>query len=447
MYRSKLIKLLLMFVSFFASGKSFSQAQPVYTPPANRVGGAIASGITQTLVRRGFAANDPRVVQTIQSIGARVVPLATAAGAGANWIGIASRLSPWLLLGVTVYQGIKWYYDANGNVVTKTSSGVPSSGGVQVGQPCYYVTGGGACASTPEEAVLEFVLRTTVYVDLTSIVLTPDAANSPAYANGRRYTAAISGHRNGDPNTIWPNASPYYVYLGTASISCPIGQGELVGSCVPTRLDRYNPTTQSSGSQTQQAAYNALPQAAKDYALNREVAAEYANRLWRDAATQPDYRGVPWNASDPVTAPDFAPHQTEHPADWPLTSEINQTVPTTGPSPITSPETNPNQVNPPSTATTINLGPDPGIAAPTLEQTPDNIFKPIADLMQPWLSWQVPAHSTQCPTWQAAPSISGRTFAINISSHCTFVDQYRSLILAAAVACWIVIATFIVLSA
>jgi beta-mannanase len=100
-----------------------------------------------------------------------------------------------------------------------------------------------------------------------------------------------------------------------------------------------------------------------------------------------------------------------------------------------------------STATKVDLGPDPGIPAPTLETPPDDLFKPIKDLLQPWLSWQVPAHSATCPTWQAAPSISGHVFNIDLSYHCTFAEQYRSAITAAAIACWVVIAALIILSA
>jgi hypothetical protein len=87
------------------------------------------------------------------------------------------------------------------------------------------------------------------------------------------------------------------------------------------------------------------------------------------------------------------------------------------------------------------------VSAPTLDEPPSDLFKPIKDLLHPWMSWQVPAHAGQCPTWQAAPSIAGHVFNIDLSSHCELAEQYRHTIHAAAMACWVVIAAFIILSA
>lgn len=425
---------------------AYSQALPVYIAPANKVGGALAEGITQTLIRRGFAANDPRILQTITAVGARIPTIAAAAGSGANWILLAGRLSPWVTVGVLVYQGVKWYFDSAGNVVTKTEPAAVVVGSVVNGASCYYAIGGGACASTPEEAVTQFVLATTSYTDLTLINLTPDAVGSTAYNQGRRYTGSISGHRVGDANTLWP-ASGYFIYLGLASATCPVGQAALAGACVPSKLDKYTPALVATASQTPQIAYNGLSQAAKDAALQPELAAETANRIWKDAALQPGFQGVPWSANDPVAGGDFLPHKSAHPEAWPITSDLNSPVPTTGTSPITSPYSNPNQTSAPTTAAKVDLGVDPGVGAPTLENTPTELFKPIKDTLQPWLSWQVPSHSAQCPTWQASPVIAGHVFSINVSEHCAVADQYRTLIVAAALAAWIAVAAFIVLSA
>ena len=418
-----------------------------YTAPANKVGGAVASGIQQSLVRRGFAIHDPRVYQTIMAIGNRVPALAAAAGTGANWIGMVGRLSPWITVGVLVYQGISWYIDSSGNVTARTdAAGVPTSGGTTVGGACYLVLGGSYCGSTPEEALLTHILSSTVYTDLTTINLSPEPLGSSAYNAGRRYTSTIAGHRNNEPNTIWPSASTYYIHTGTAQVTCPGGFVANGPLCVPNQLGKYIPQPGTGTAVLPQTAYNNLPQSAKDAALSPELAADTANRIWRDAASQPDYRGVPWSSNDPVLAPDFNPHKTNHPADWPKTSDLNSPVPTS-PTPITSPETNPNLITPPASATKIDLGPDPGTVAPTLEEPPSELFKPIQDLLQPWTSWEVPSHSGQCPTWQASPSISGHVFAIDLSYHCTFAEQYRSMILAASLACWILMAAFIILSA
>jgi hypothetical protein len=436
-------------LSFLCAKFSFAQAVPVYTPPPNKLGGAVAAGIVQTLVRRGFAANDPRIFQTVASVGARVAPLAAAAGGGSNWIAMLARLNPWFTGGVLVYQGVKWYFDQSGNVVSKVDGQTVSSLGVTNGQACFYTLSGGsgACASTPEEAILQYVLANTVYTDLTTITLTPDAVGTTAYVNGRRYIGSIAGHRAGDAVTIWPSIPTYPVYTGIATATCPAGEAALAGQCVPSKVDKYLPSTTVSPTQTMQTSYNNLPQIQKDAALKPDLAAEIANRLWRDAALQPGYSGVPFSANDPVVGNDFVPYQTDHAQDWPVTSTINAVVPTTGVSPIAPPESNPNQVSAPTTATKVDLGADPGVASPTLENTPTDLFKPIKDLLQPWLSWTVPSHSAQCPTWHAAPVISGHVFTIDVSQHCPLAEQYRSLIMAASLAAWIAVAAFIVLSA
>lgn len=430
-----------------SASSALAQALPVYTVPVNRVGGAVASGITQTLMRRGFAANDPRILSTIEAVGARVIPLATAAGGGANWIAMASRLSPWITGGVLVYQGVKWYFNVDGSVTTQSLASAPNSNGVTQGGACFYLIGDSYCGGTPEEAVTAYILATTVYTDLTTITMTVEPTSTTAYSQGRRYhPVSIAGHRNNDQTVIWPNISTYSIYQSTAQVTCPAGYVARGTQCVPSLLSKYIPQPVTQASQAPQAAYDNLPQVAKDAALSPELASEVANRLWRDAALQTDYRGVPWSANDPVSSLDFGSHRVDHPSDWPLTSEINAPVPTTQ-TPVVSPYANPNQVTSPSTSVAVNLGPDPGTPAPMLEDAPTDLFRPIRDLLQPWLSWQVPSHTAQCPTWQVSPNVAGKVFAIDVSYHCTIAEQYRSMIIAAALACWIVIAAFVVLSA
>lgn len=427
----------LALVALFAPS-AFSQA--LYAPPVNKVGAALAEGLTQTLVSRGFAANDPRIFQTVRAVGARVLPLAAAAGSGSNWLALVARLSPWVTAGLLVYTGVKWYFDSQGNVVT--SIGAASPGGVVLGGDCYFVIGSSFCAGSPEQAMVWYVTTQTYWVDVTVLTLTPQSTSGPS----ARYLASYSGHRQGDTVTIWQNYNQYSIFAGTASATCPGGQGALNGACVSANMDKYQPASSSSSPQPIQTAYNNLPQAAKDGSLSPELAAELANRIWRDAALQPGYDGVPWSSARPVQSSDFSPFQTAHPGDWPSTSSLNDAVPTAS-TPLTSPESNPNQVNAPTSATKVDLGPDPGVAPPSLEDPPTQLFKPIKDLMSPWLNWSVPSHSSECPTFQASPSIAGRVFTIDLSTHCTFVEPYRATVLAVSLACWAVLAAFIILAA
>lgn len=431
----------------FSTCEALAQAVPtVYTPPVSTVGGAVASGIAQTLIKRGFAANDPRIFATIESVGARVIPLAAQVGAGANWLGVAARLSPWVLGGVLVYQGLKWYFNQDGTVTIKKDPTTVGSSGVKAGQACFYVMGGTYCAGSPEEAITSYIINKTTYTDLTSITMTAEPAGTSAYTSGRRYYPVnIAGHRVGDTVTIWTNPSSYSIYTETATIDCPGNFVQNGTVCVPGQLAKFVPSTTTDTATSLQAAYDKLTEAQKQAAASQELFAEIANRLWRDAAAQPGYKGVPWSRDRPVGSPDFDPYVKDHPEAWPRNSDLSKPVPTT--KPVVLPEDNPNATNPDPNATKIDLGDDPGVPAPELEDTPTDLFQPIKALLDPWVNWTVPSHSAQCPTWAAQPSIAGHVFYLDVSAHCDLAEQYRSLIVAASLAAWLAVAAFIVLSA
>lgn len=445
--RLSLLSLLMFGPMFVPAGVASAQALPAYVPPANKVGGGMANGITQTLIRRGFAANDPRIYATIRAVGARAAPLAAAAGSGATWLTVLSRLNIYATGAILIYQGIKWYMDANGNVVT-TTDGVPINvAGTTQGAGCYYATGASnTCFGTAQEAFIWYQVTNTVYNKFVSITMTPEATGTTAYNNGVRYSVFGKATRSDqNPNTIFTTNS-LLIYIGTASKSCPGGQGIVNGVCASSQIDKYEATATTSAPTTYQVAYNNLPAEAKDAPVSPELLADATNRHWIDAASQPGYDGVPFDMAKPVTAPDLTPHRDAHPADWPKTSDLVVAMPTS-PAPIQTTNPNPDQVTAPTTATKVDLGPDPGIKEPTLEQTPTEIFKPIKDLMTPWTTWTMPSHAQSCPTWQASPSIAGHAFAVDLSYHCTLAEQYRAAIMAAAMLLWALIALFVVLSA
>lgn len=423
-----------------------AQALPstVYTAPTEKVGAALAQGITQTLVRRGFAVNDPRIAQTISAVSSRAVTTAAAAGSGSSWLATAARLSPYALGGIAIYSGIRWYFNSTtGNVTlqdpTQTSTPIFSNG-VQNGQVAW--TMGTGYFGSPEEAFSYSIEAPTLknYSDaqFLNISIVKNTNNTQATIG---YTLKIPSNSTNTPFTKYATGQ-----IWTSTISCPAGQGVVNNACVSAQLATSSWANQQPQSFTQQQAFDVLPQPAKDAALSPELAAETANRLWRDAAAQPDFPGVPWSLAAPTMAPDFSPYSTAHPDVWPKTKDwASSSVPTTNP--IKSPDSNPNQTTAPSTSTKVDLGPDPGTPTPTLEDPPSDLFKPIMDVMKPWLSWQVPSHSGTCPTWEATPSVAGHQFHLDLSYHCTFIEQHRDLLATAAIIAWVVIAVFIILSA
>jgi hypothetical protein len=394
----------------------YAQPQLVYTAPsANaRVGAAISQSVTQNLRSRGFAANDPRIAQTIKSISSRIPALSTAAGNAATWLRIGARLSPHVSLAVLLVQGVKWYLDGQGNVVAQGTA--ITLDGTTIGFNCFYVLGAaaGTCFGTPEQAFTHNIISTTVFIDLVSINLTADLFNSPAYNAGRRFSATGQGHRSDQsPTSVW--AIPLkYIYAGTATITCPSGQGQVGGQCVPSQIDKYTPPA-TQPSTTAQSAYDALSPSAKSQALSPDFIADLANRHWRDAALQPNYVGVPWSAPQPVTTPQATPYQVQYPNDWPRVEDLNTVPPAVNS--IASPETNPNAFSSPNTTTTVQVdfGQDPGTPTPTLEETPENLFEPIKALLNPFIDWQPPTNNAAaCPTFSVAPSIGGHSLNVDM---------------------------------
>lgn len=416
--------------------------------PVSKVGAAYSQGIQQSLSNRGFTSTDPRVVQTINSVSKRTATLGAAAGAGATWLSTAGSLLPVVTAGVLVYEGVNWYFD---NLTSKTylqmpgsqSNGPVFSNGISSGKVCWTAWSG--CFGSPEEALSYGFSSTQATYPNASYGVPSLTQDSPT-----QYTAQYNYKI---PEIYINNGSATKIISGSTwtGISCGAGYGvdtSKGAGCISAGLSKSPWANAPIQSYTPQQAYDMLPQNAKDAPLSSELASELLNRLWKEASKQPDYSGVPWSAQRPVAPEDFQPYKNSESSAWPKTSDLVGT-PTTPQNPIATPFPNANQISTPTstTGTSSNLGVDPGVGLPTLESPPTNLFKPISDLFQPWMSWQVPNHSAVCPTWQATPSISGHFFSIDLSYHCTFAEQYRTLIYAAALAGWMVIAVFIILSA
>lgn len=428
----------------FAAALAAADQAAAFTAPADKVSAAVAEGITQTLMRRGFGQFDPRVTQTLAAISGRTVTTAAAAGTGATWAATVARLSPWVMTGVAVYSGVTWYFDNQGKAYLAPPGSVSStpvfSNGTVLGQLVWTASTG--YFGSPQEAL--------AYMFSQSKIQYPDAVYGVPVLTQNSATQYTAQYNYSIPSIYLNNMS------GTKTVTavtwngmvCPAGSGYVSGStCTSAGLAQSPWAGAPVVGYDIPTAYSNLPAAAKAAPLKQELAAETANRLWADASAQPGYQGVPWSSTTPTVAADFAPYATGYSTYWPSTSDWGTgAVPTTNA--VSSPESNPNATaTAPTGATKIDLGTDPGTPPPTLSDPPSDLFKPISDLLQPWLSWQVPSHSSACPTWQASPSIAGRVFNIDLSYHCTFAEQYRSAIFAAAMTCWILIAAFIILSA
>lgn len=181
--------------------------------------------------------------------------------------------------------------------------------------------------------------------------------------------------------------------------------------------------------------------------LSNASAAEVANALLQAAAAKPGYGGFPAPITDPITAQDVANWSMTHPGQMPYPADLLNPIvgPVTVPNPYAAPAPLPDSYPTPTPTPQVDLGPDPGIGAPSLEATPtaQMILNPILNLFPDLKSFVVPSHSSVCP----APSMSLFDKSLVLDGHCTLLEAVRPTLYAVMAFVWVVIGLFIILAA
>ncbi|POD98553.1 hypothetical protein [Pectobacterium odoriferum] len=163
----------------------------------------------------------------------------------------------------------------------------------------------------------------------------------------------------------------------------------------------------------------------KKTALNAQQLADTLNALLLDAASQPDYEGVPITSSNPlISARDVLdaaaaigrPNPTQ--AEW--TSSWQELQPETQPQPQPNPEPNPQPESP--------------AIPPELDTPPDGktVLAPLIGAFSEWENFSIGSRSAQCPT--AEFTIWDTNFAVD--SHCGLIEKNRELIRIFCLICW-----------
>ncbi|WP_233968011.1 hypothetical protein [Pectobacterium polaris] len=171
-------------------------------------------------------------------------------------------------------------------------------------------------------------------------------------------------------------------------------------------------------------------------ALNAQSLADTLNALLFDAASQPDYAGVPVTSSNPlISARDILdaasavgrPNPTQ--AEW--TTPWENLQPETQPQPEPNPEPNPQPETPP--------------VPPELESPPDGktVLAPLIGAFPEWESFSIGSRSAQCPV--AEFTIWDENFVVD--SHCELIEKNRDLIRIFCLICWMFAAFRRVMSA
>lgn len=83
-------------------------------------------------------------------------------------------------------------------------------------------------------------------------------------------------------------------------------------------------------------------------------------------------------------------------------------------------------------------------ALPETAEFTDGFFK---DTFSPLLSWQLPAHSSACPTPDLSFTVFGSYNHLILDSHCTIFESVKGTLSTVMIAVWLIVAMFIVLGA
>ncbi len=409
---------------------------PAYSP---KFGNAMAGIVAEKVASEGFASNDPRFVATESAIG-------TALTGVASGLAVAAGLPLWATIAIgavaagAVALGIgaltQWYFNSDGTV----TSGSSLSGSMSLGGPYWGCSGGGVfveSASSSSACAEALLLANAAYPQYAPETLGAEYAGYPTATQDLFYVEA-----NGNPQA--GNIGSTYFSSG-ASATCASGQ-VYTTSCIAA------PSTGASApvAQSISDAVASVPDSDMTLPANPALVAQAVNNAWQAAAAQPNYPGLPFSNSNPVTVADVQAFQSSNPSAYPSvgdmlapavdpsTSAVAQPV---APGTVASPGIN----AAPAGSAQVNLGADPGIGAPNLEATPtaQMILSPILNLFPDLKSFVVPSHSSECP--KPTMTLFGKTLVLD--EHCTLLEAVRPTLYAVMAFVWSVIGLFIILAA
>ncbi len=160
------------------------------------------------------------------------------------------------------------------------------------------------------------------------------------------------------------------------------------------------------------------------------------NAMFQAAAAKPGYSGLNYF---PITAAHVS--AALQPGEYVPLNELVKPIPASG----TGAQPGTGNPTAPGGSTTIDLGPNPGIATPTLEGVPTaaQIMSPIFDLFPSLRSFTVPGHASQCPPLSLP--LWGQEVSTN--KHCEVMEAQRGTLGAVSLVAWSIAAIIIVLGA
>lgn len=427
--------------------------------PENKMQTALSGVIQQANSKRGFSGLDPRAWGTVIDFGKTA---GAAAGTAAvvtvgaitapSWgsvvlaMGVGSIVSYFVSLALDGL--VNWLFRGDGKIDIKGEDKYTQIGGMSAG--------GSYCRSDYRGSNFELSVSGGDCEAVARQVHYDRWVKEYQSLFGGTYTQVTCSASDG--GIICGNISAVR-YPSGAPASCPSGSRYSDGKCSNyTFLDGGSGGVQQAA--TLQEATEALTTQEKVKPLNPQIMAALVNKGWQQAASQPGYQGLPYPYANPVTTAEVDQWMKNNPDGWPTVGDfVNPNpnlAPTSGqsqpsgtilpqnPSTITNPSASTGTGGTGTTSTKVDLGPDPNIGAPNLEEIPSaqKILQPILDLMPSLKNFQVNTPPGTCPR----PVIDLYGHHV-MSAHCDLIDNNKTLIQAAMVFAWAVVALFVILSA
>lgn len=488
----------LVLFSLWQQTVAYAQALPV-APVANFVVNRAVGGIiTRVAAARGFAANDPRILTTMNAAGAQlsvVNTAATVAGVGFAiagapvWLGIAASFGV-LAVGAAIVAGNTTISMDAGKitvaqplpagpayapVATTSTDGwsLAAAEGVPIYRTSTCLSNDTWCSSFPTKPTTTanftysagtVVLMAATLSQIDRLITLTQPVNYPQFGETIAYNHYWVPNADGTDHTLFRRASGMeYVYdSGTGSYMLKpfdrsyaatyVSPGTGVKPLSSTSLNTIYPSIGAS------AAAEPVPDA---------TLAKLVDQAWKNAAAQPGYEGLPYSMTNPVTASEVQPWISANPQAAPKISDLlkpasnpnTQVVPisptvtvdsSTSPTPTPTPTgtlTDVNVVNTPNVNVTnqisVDLGPNPGTVSPSLDSP--NWLQPLLDMLPGWRTASFTAQG-ECltPTVDLNPFINK---SITMSSHCDLFESQRQTLSVIMSFVWVAVAAFIVLRA
>lgn len=474
--RSVSLLLALIVTPVFAG----AQALPVTDP--GRVGSVIQAVLETGLIRRGFAVNDPRYISTISRVSSVVsaaatrAPLVTAGALTAPaWGSIAISLGLGVVAGFVVELAIdglvRWAFNADGTI-TQTVIPIPTGKA-----PAWYVPYNGELEDSFADSgerygyptrrpTLEELLEPWEWV-------TPDMLDRPDLIG---YLRATEGDIIYSPVEGWLVEESARRIQNGALTGCygnSIVSGELCvefHSFAPNDIRTVDHADIGS-------AIPAIPGSELSRPLSPEILAELVNRAWREASSSPDYDGVPFSASNPLTGLDVqtlpeASNGLSYPSvgDFVSPEPVSNTFPMPAPKPVSNPGGTPGATPDPGSQPEDGLRPvshedddpaddaegdsdDPAEVEESVPDIPEPILEPIptaAEILQPLRQFfptlsglDISAQAGACP--RPSFDFGGHQFVLR--SHCDLIEETHEAITLSCLATFALASLVIVLRA